>query len=339
MSTETSPQTFHLSGPASLLAHVAYTLGFTPTDSLVAVSLKGPSSQVGLVARVDLTDTAEAAPALAGHMCNDRADRVVLVVYTDDQEAGRCAAEAVRMALVTSQWHRVWQVTPTGYRPLYSDEGLRPIAEVTESTEAVRRILAGDALVASAADLLPRQASTAARTRARRAADQWATQGHTPTEDLALWSGATTAPVRLSVARLGRLAAALGRVTVRDALIVAMIPDSPTDLPAQVADQSADPGAVAAAMDALMGTRAPARPGQAADAHEAVLAQVIAHTQGTAHDAPAWTLWALVQWWRGDGVRARAALTLATGTDPDYRLAHLLTGALDAGIAPGWLRH
>ena len=337
MSTET-PQTAYLTGPASLLAHAAYSLGFTPTDSLVAVSLRGPNSRVGVVARVDLSDACEAAPVLAGHLRTDKADQVMLVVYTDDEEAAKRAALAMRMALPTDLWGTVWHVTPTGYRSLYSAQEWRPIAEVAESTEAVRRILAGDALVACAADLLPRAGAKGNRTRAARAADHWAAFGHTPGEDLALWSEATTGPVRLSVARLGQLAAALGRTSVRDALIVAMIPGSPADLPAQVADQTADSSAVGAAMGALLGSDAPARPGEVADTHADVLGQVLAYVQGTAYAVPAWTLWALIQWWRGDGVRARAALVVALDTDPDYRLAHLITDALDAGLAPGWIR-
>ncbi|MDA8438641.1 MAG: DUF4192 family protein [Propionibacterium sp.] len=338
MSTQTTPETAYLTGPASLLAHVAYRLGFTPTDSLVTVSLRGPNSQIGVVARVDLSDVDAAAPVLAGHMRTDKADQVILVVYTDDEAAAKRAALAMRMALPTDLWGTVWHVTPTGYRSLYSAQEWRPIAEVAESTEAVRRILAGDALVACAADLLPREGAKGCRTRAARAADQWTAEGHTPGEDLALWSGATTAPVRLSVKLLGQLAAALGRITVRDALIVAMSPDSPADLPAQVADNSADANAVGAAMGALLGTSAPARPGPVADAHADVLDQVLAYVQGTAYAVPAWTLWALIQWWRGDGVRARAALVVALDTDPDYRLAHLITDALDAGLAPGWIR-
>ena len=74
------------------------------------------------------------------------------------------------------------------------------------------------------------------------------------------------------------------------------------------------------------------------EAHAAILAQVIADTQYAAEVAAAWTLWGLIQWWRGDGVRARAALRTALDIDPNYRLAQLVTQALDAGLAPGWLR-
>ncbi|WP_282945009.1 DUF4192 family protein [Cellulomonas endometrii] len=97
-----------------LLGLVPYQLGFEPRDSVVAVSLRGPRREVGLVARVDVADLlcpagAGIAAGVAGHLASDGATEVVVVVYDDagdPREPGRgmrCdgTARAVRAAQVT----------------------------------------------------------------------------------------------------------------------------------------------------------------------------------------------------------------------------------------------
>jgi hypothetical protein len=96
-----------------LLGLLPYQLGFHPRDSVVAVSLRGPRREVGLVARVDLADLlspsgAEIAQGVAGHLASDGAAEVVVVVYDDDPDPRdpgrgmRCdrTAPAVRAAQI-----------------------------------------------------------------------------------------------------------------------------------------------------------------------------------------------------------------------------------------------
>jgi len=123
------------------------------------VALRGPNNRLGLVARVDLTDAPTAARALARHMNNDGAHRVIVVTYTPNQTAARAATDALTGELTGGQWFQGWQVATTGYRALYEDEPLRPLEEITANAEAVRMIVGGVALASSAAELLPQPAS------------------------------------------------------------------------------------------------------------------------------------------------------------------------------------
>uniref|UniRef100_UPI0014961882 DUF4192 family protein n=1 Tax=Cellulosimicrobium cellulans TaxID=1710 RepID=UPI0014961882 len=77
----------------------------------------------------------------------------------------------------------------------------------------------------------------------------------------------------------------------------------------------------------------PAVTGPARRALEAVVAHA-AHGRA----APALTLLALLAWWHGDGGRAAERLREALVHDPAYRLALLLSSAVDAGVPPGWVR-
>ncbi len=99
--------TLRVSEPRELLALIPHQLGFSPTNSLVLVSLRTPRSQVGLVARVDLEDLADRefgpqlARSLVAHLDSDRAVRCILVCYVSraldlGDLAPREASEAVQ---------------------------------------------------------------------------------------------------------------------------------------------------------------------------------------------------------------------------------------------------
>lgn len=85
--------TLTVSAPSDLVALVPATLGFTPDNSLVAVSLRGPRLRVGVVLRADLPPphTSDAGAAarqqlardVAGHLHRDGAGVAVLLVYGD----------------------------------------------------------------------------------------------------------------------------------------------------------------------------------------------------------------------------------------------------------------
>ena len=136
---------------------------------------------------------------------------------------------------------------------------------------------------------------------------------------------------------LGRLAAGLESVPVRDAVLLSLVPGT-DDLPDRTVrggDVDAGTGrAIAAVVDPGAGLAPdPAVTGPA----RAVLEGVVAHAP-RGSTAPALTLLALVAWWHGDGGRARRRLAEALAEDPTYRLALLLASALDAGVPPGWVR-
>src|SRR5665647_773613 len=143
--------------PRELLAFLPYQLGFQPTESLVAVSLRGQRAHVGLVARVDLDDLGDdeggpgLARALVGHLDADRAHAYALVVYSADgvgavgSTANR-AVKAVENLRAAAEAHLpergAWVVTSTGYSALgCADErccppGGRPLAELQSTAIA-----------------------------------------------------------------------------------------------------------------------------------------------------------------------------------------------------------
>ena len=136
---------------------------------------------------------------------------------------------------------------------------------------------------------------------------------------------------------LGRLAAALGSVPVRDAVLVSLVPGTGDLADRTVRGADVDTGtgrAIAAIVDPAAG-RAP-DPSLTGPAR-AVLEAVVAHApRGSA--APALALLALLAWWHGDGGRAVRRVEEALAEDPAHRLARLLASALDAGVPPGWVR-
>ncbi|MBO9569182.1 MAG: DUF4192 family protein, partial [Cellulomonas iranensis] len=122
----------------------------------------------------------------------------------------------------------------------------------------------------------------------------------------------------------------------RDAVLVSLLPGT-GDLPerAVARDGGDEDDAVRAAVGRLVDPATGRAPDDAVRAAERALEGVVAHGRRRAQ-APATTLLALLAWWRGDGARAGVLVERAVTDDPGYRLAHLLRGALDAGLAPGW---
>lgn len=82
-------------GPGDLVCAVPYLLGFTPTASIVLVSLRGPRLRFGLVARLDLPDVQEhdevgyqaqasrVAEALCSFVRRDRPREVVAMIFDE----------------------------------------------------------------------------------------------------------------------------------------------------------------------------------------------------------------------------------------------------------------
>ncbi|MBN0039579.1 DUF4192 domain-containing protein [Cellulosimicrobium cellulans] len=252
--------------------------------------------------------------------------------------------------------------------------GGRPLRELESSEVGAHMVLAGAALADSreealripraSADERRRAARAARRVRDRargggaadRRADPEAVAVACRIESLAEWRTAVArvaqderdrtgdealdarTAARLPPATvLGRLAAGLEAVPVRDAVLVSLVPGT-GDLPDRtVRGGDVDAGtarAIASIVDPAAGLAPdPVVTGPA----RTVLEAVVAHAP-RGSTAPALTLLALVAWWHGDGGRAGRRLDEALAEDPTYRLALLLSSALDAGVPPGWIR-
>ena len=91
-----------LTSPGEIAAAVPHLCGFVPTESLVAVSLRGERRRIGLTLRFDLPfaddGTEAAADEVAGRLAHDGAGSMVLVVYTD--AAGERPREALVRAVI-----------------------------------------------------------------------------------------------------------------------------------------------------------------------------------------------------------------------------------------------
>lgn len=181
--------------PRELLALIPFQLGFQPAESAVVVSLRTARSRVGLVARVDLADLADAddgrqvARSLVSHLVGDGARRAVLVVYT---AAGSPEAEVVASRahghLQEAAEHFLgdvdcWLVGPAGYRSLGCTDTAccppdgRPLTDL-QGTEVGAHMVLGGARVAGSREEVARivPAPAAARRSAARAAARWAAQ-------------------------------------------------------------------------------------------------------------------------------------------------------------------
>jgi hypothetical protein len=181
-----------------LLGLLPYQLGFRPRDSVVAVSLRGPRREVGLIARVDLADLlspsgAEIAAGVAGHLAADGATEVVVVVYDDDPDPRdpgggmRCdrtapavrSAEVARAACARVGDVAVWLVTGGHYLGLDCRDGAccpaggTPLGDLTGGAVAGRFASRGGQVLPSRdhvgaitpAPAGPRRSASAARSR------------------------------------------------------------------------------------------------------------------------------------------------------------------------------
>jgi hypothetical protein len=123
MTLSPEPTVIKLDELSDLVNAVPHLLGFTPTESLVAVSLRGPRERMEFTIRIDLVPAehdAEVADMFAARMRAAEADSVVIFVYTADEpsECGLPRRELVdrlveampmevREALLVSD-ERVW---------------------------------------------------------------------------------------------------------------------------------------------------------------------------------------------------------------------------------------
>lgn len=190
--------TLRLDHSRELLGLLPYQLGFHPRDSAVAVSLRGPEREVGLVSRIGLPDVLGAhgpdlLGGMAGHLARDGAGEVVLVVYDDgpdprDPERGLRpdgsaravrAADRVRAVLGGVAVVTVWLVTQDRYLGLDCRDpgccppGGRPVGDLAAGG-LVGRVVARYGPVRDSRDELgeialagagPRRSASAARAR------------------------------------------------------------------------------------------------------------------------------------------------------------------------------
>lgn len=373
---ETDIETIRVSEPREVLAYIPHRLGFRPRDSAVLISLRPPRGELGLVMRVDLPDLLdpETGPQLARSAVStldaDGARRVMCVLYTDGPDPRRRPSplhEAARHVHDAAAGPfgpvDVLVVTPDGYLELgCADDaccppGGRSLRELESTLVGAHMVLAGSAVAGSREDLVPvERAPDQARRSVSRVRRRWEARclgaweaGPEAVDDwraasVAAWRTAVTVVESAAVggaAPWGRLEAGLADRRVRDAVLVSLVPGTGDLAERCVRGVSPDPvddaemgAALRRIMDADEGV---APPLARCRTHEQALHAVVAHGRA-GHQAPAWTLLAVLAWWRGDGARAQILLDRALADEPEYRLARMLLDLLAAAVAPGWAR-
>jgi len=322
-----------------------------------------------------------------------RARLALVILYTDRPAAdvGACASAVGRAfddVLGGAVDVESWLVSLQGYRGLDCADGAccppggRPVGELEQGEVGAAFVLAGRVIArseeeahriarapAAVRDRAAKAAARGERARGEARADgddgdrgaigRWRAEAYATWCDLVRQACAElrTCPpgdaVTLPPARLGRLAAALADVAVRDAVLLSLVPDA-----RDVADATVSSGRGAATAGRGLGAcpevrevevataRAIARvvdprvgvPPDAATAAAArlVLEQVVGAAPLRWH-APPLALLGFLAWWRGEGWLAARRVREAVQRDPEHRLAGLLAGVLRAAVPPGWV--
>lgn len=360
--------TLRIKEPRELLAYLPHHLGFQPESSLVAISLRGSRRQLGLVVRVDLADISDPVlgptqlSRLVGHLVHDGADEAMLVAYCEpevgEQQSVRDAVPA-EVAAAFAEFSQAcdgivgivdrWVVTPEAYFSWNCQDDQccppqgKPTTDFSQTVVAANAVYSGSAIAARRDDLVPVQrASAADRRAAQRAARHWRERERRlgtmqwRNEGVDLWLKVANRDVEtLTPTLIGRLHGAMSDIRVRDAVMLAALPNSDS-LPRRCVAGNCNEE-VGAALDAVLDDRIGVRPGDQAAAIGEALEAVTAHGPINAL-APAWTVLAWLAWWSGNGARAWLLIDRAIAADDQYRLANLVATALEAGFPPGWVR-
>jgi hypothetical protein len=321
------PPVVRLTSPGDIAAAVPHLCGFVPTESLVAVSLRGERKRIGLTLRLDLLPPQlddDVVEQVAGRLAHDGAAAMVLVIYTEEQGSLLPRGQLVDALLADVERHGIAAMEAllvrggrwSSYTCMAADccpvEGtaLPPPADLLAATAAYdgRVVLRDrDELVAS---LSPPGLLAA------RAAEQRLD------EAVVRWIGQVEAQGR-EAAQRAAVAAVRGALTEQ-----------------ALADDVAD-AIVASLQD--VGVRDEVAT-LALDHSEALLTLVLglARRSVAPYDVAVCTLVALVAWVRGDGALANVALDRALAGDPSYSMAMLLRAGLDGQLPPSavrqWLR-
>jgi hypothetical protein len=330
MTTDLAEPPLKLRSPLDIIDAIPYLFGFEPANSMVALSLRGKRSRLGLTARADLPP-AEAADAsareYAGYLKRDKALRALVVFYPPSlglahpsvrpladallRELTRVRIEVKEMLCVSDG--RWWSLIcdneaccPSAGTPIPSDRTSVCVAELTmrgavalESREALERTLDP---VGGFANL----AMSRALPKARGAAvlDSLERGQVAQIELLELYSAAVDArcapdgvvAVPLEIDQAARMIAALDDKIVRDEILC------------------------------WFG-------GEKGDALRGLLVDVVRHAVPPHHVAPLTTL-AWISYLRGDGGFAGIALDRALAADPGYYLGQILDQVLRKPVDP-----
>jgi len=364
--------------PRELVVLAAHTLGFRPTESLVAIGLR-ERGRTGVVARVDLSATRDPGllAALADHLVADGALSAVVLVHSEDPDDDtgddgggglphRAAVESLGHQLALRGVGPVQaSLVGRGVLRCYAEEsgccpaGGIPLEEAGTQV-AARLVATGSAVMADqsawrgalAAALAP---VSAARRRAVERAARAPLGAGEPADVLGWWCdalGTATAAAAagpgleevvealLAPVPAGRLLAALADRRLRDAVLLSLVPGAGAAVEELLAGEEGP--ATRAALEGVFGgpPGAPAGPAPDADVLRAAqaLLRALVRRAGRERRAEPLAVLAWLAWWQGAGPEAAVHAELALRADSGHALASLVLQTVDRGIPPGWAR-
>ena len=318
------PDRVRLNDLNDLANAVPYMLGFYPTDSLVAIALRGPRDRLSFTMRLDLPvpeDYGHVAEMTAARMKHARADAVMLFIYTDasDRDRGlpeRQLVEAIDDALSIPLRDALLIDAGRTWSYLCRDELCCPAEGqlIRSDSPGVIALAAANALHGNV--VLPDRDALVATT--------------------AAVGGITAESMVQAIARVD-----LDELCDRDDLL--------HELCGQISERSGtlthDEAAalVVKLHDIQFRDEVISRLAARDDTLERLVADVARLAQPP-YDAPAAAVLAMSAYLRGDGVVAGAAAERALATDPSYSLAQLVLDCLARQLDPAaarqvWLDH
>lgn len=333
-----------------LIHSVPFTLGFTPANSVVFLALR--EAVVHFSGRFDLPPRGEAS-TVARHIVrvldHHQVHRACLVTYADIPGPARALTrslsdELVRLGIESPRALVVWgsrwshsdcppSCCPPRGRPLPSPQDSRVVAEFVFSGRATRGDR--DALVAEAAPDERFLGAFGVLSRRQRLV---------PVEADQLWRDlatvGTSAAFDPSAPHVLAMARSLLDRDWRDALLSRLCPGLfPTD---EIPGEAARRARAALTQRPWLCSGTGSRFDQSESSQRARLAEVslqarllvVARRSPPPLSAGTYTVAAVVAGWGGDGALANVALDCALRADPGYRLAQLVSTALNAGILP-----
>lgn len=320
-----------LRSPDTCLAATPHLLGFTPTDSVVVLALSEDTSGAKKLlvtqrfdrpstAGIDPKATAGIASECARVMADAGADAVIVAVWGAEQPADRTQLpdagfvddlvaalddrDIATLDVLFTDGDRRWSYGCDN--AACCDPAGVVIPEATKTLMAAEFAYAGQATLATRADLEAELAPVVDSDVAAAIDAEPAASTHGSGEQLSAWRTAVVDRLHahaahgepLTAADVAGTALALGDIRVRDTYLWDLAQDG---------------------VDRQAAIR--------------VLTQV-ARTTPTHAVAPAATVLALQHYQGGDGARANIALDRAQAGDPDYSLAGLARAALTGGLPP-----
>jgi hypothetical protein len=311
-------------GPADILAFIPHTLGETPKESFVAMTVQG--KQLGATLRVDAPfeqDPVSYAQTVVSYLTADEAATgSLLVIYTDEGTAGdprpyaghvealRAELDTVGMPLqdawlVTSELWRNYHCTDTSCCPAQS------LDSITTSNGNATLIYRGSAVTGFITPAPFTGDETARESIAAHKPDGWP-------EDLdasrAAWAEVLKDPQSLTTETAHQLAGALQHPTIRDYMMSDIVPHAPEQF-----------------TSVMLGVFL-ARPDWARvdTAQEVAFELMKATPEG--QRAPMLCLIGWLEWLKGKSSFAARYFKLALEDVAEYRLAELLSELVNRGL-------